>query len=422
MTLDYVASGCTFARMMNKRENFREIMVQALKEINDRHPHSVSMLFNALMDESQGDVFQIYRQSASLYSDSGGLQLGIYGPEKFGDIEAQKLKVYETQAKLSDFAFIFDEIPMIDTNTGDANTTKVDLSKRFFTNETLIEDADNTAKNVKAQIEVFRRLQSNTKIFLIAHGNCNSSYSDYINRIIDKLSLDEIEYIYGVAPSSASNGTGGIERYDMIYSIKNYNIPDHIKKHIHLLGVGSAKALLPFKLSDEYFSFIDKLSFDSTSHTRKYAFNGEISVDGKTKFTLPKNKSVDYVVPYYDRIFTKFKHLFELADIHSCKELVENCTHYSPLNVKGQWEFGADVDKYKVGQSLIPSLTTMDFIDIFFNEYEELANMKSAQVLTHIKTWEDYQKYRKDIIVALKLSSNKVQKKPEVIYSVDDWS
>ena len=101
--------------------------------------------------------------------------------------------------------------------------------------------------------------------------------------------------------------------------------------------------------------------------------------------------------------------------------MVENCTHYSPLNTKGQWEFGVEVDKYKVGQSLIPSLTTMDFIDIFFDEYEELSNMKSAQVLKHIKTWEDYQKYRKDIIVALKLSSNKVQKKPEVIHSVNDW-
>lgn len=436
MTLDYVASGCTFARMMNKRETFRQIMVQALKEINERHPHSVSMLFNALMEENQGDVFQIYRQSSKLYSDSGGLQLGLYGPEKFGDIEKAKDKVYDVQSKYSDYAFIFDELP-IETSYGDAdgNTTKVDLSKRFFTAETLVENANETAKNVKRQIEIFKRNQSNTKIFLIAHGNSQSvsdrekyydSYSDYIGRIIDKLTLDETEYIYGVAPSSAANGTGGIERYDMIYGIKNYNIPDHIKRHIHLLGVGSPKALLPFKLSSDYFSFIEKLSFDSTSHTRKYAFSGEISVDGKTRFTLPKMKKVDEVTKYYDRFYEKFEHLFKMADINSCRELVENCTHYNPQNLLAespQWEFGVDIDKYKVGQSLIPSLTTLDFIDIFFKEYEDLSSMTMAQGLKNIKTWDDYVYNRSDIMKLLRLSSNKVNVKP--IFpkpNTDEWA
>lgn len=428
MTLDYVASGCTFARMMNKRKTFQDIMVKALQEINGRHEHSVSMLFNALMEENQGDIFQVYRDSSKLYSDSGGLQLGIYGPERFGDLTKAKDKVYNVQSKYSDYAFIFDELPIENDTSGDGdgNTTKVDLSTRCFTPDTLKDDADRTAKNVKRQIEIFKKNQSNTKIFLIAHGNCAGIagndyvdyYSQYIERIVDDLTPEETDYIYGVAPSSAANGTGSIDRFDMIYSIKNYNIPDHIKKHIHLLGVGSPKALLPFKLSSEYFSFIDKLSFDSTSHTRKYAFNGEISVDGIGKTTLPKFLSVDDALPYFKRFYEKFEHLFKMADINSCRELVENCTHYSPENLaseKPQWEFGRDIEKYKIGQSLIPSLTTMDFIDIFFREYDELVDMAEAKGLKEVKTWEDYIRFRKHLIAGLSLSGNRVATKKTII-------
>lgn len=422
MILDYVMSGCTFARMLNKREAFKDIMLQELRHQNQDPNHRLSLLFNALTETGHGDVFKDYRKEASIYVDSGGLQLGIYGSDKYGDIESKKREVYATQGTLGDYAFIFDEIPIEDTNT-DSNSTKVNLSMRYFTPELLKEKAITTAHNIKEQIQVFKEIESPTKIYVIAHGNCLDSYAEYVERIFDNLTVDEADYIYGIAPSSASNGTGGEERFDMIYSMKGYNIPEHVKKHVHLLGVGAPSALLPFMVNEKYFSFIEKLSFDSTSHSRKYAFSGELLVrDGVSK-SLPKHMSVDHAIPYYQRFYNKYEHYFKQVEINSVRELVENCTHYSPYNVKKQWEFGVDEEKYKVGQSLLPALSAFDFIEDFFKQVDVLTKKyqsKMSFLNENLLTLDDYRKYRRDLMTMFGLKSNKVQVKKERP-TVSEW-
>jgi hypothetical protein len=423
MELDYILSGCSFARMMNKRPTFKNIVASELKKFNadNKGNYKLSLLFNALTESGHGDVFMDYRKEADIYIDSGGLQLGLYGEEKYGDIEQRKKEVYETQGTYGDYAFVFEDIPIEEGNK-DGNSSKVNLSMRYFTPDRVKEAAENTAKNVKAQIETFKRLQSDTKIFLIAHGNCPSTYADYIERVVDNLTQDEIDYVFGVAPSGAANGAGAIERFDMIYGVKGYNIPDHIKKHVHLLGVGAPKALLPFAITKNYFSFIDRLSFDSTTHSRKYAFSGEIRTYDKEKFVLPKNRSIAEAVQWYQRIWDKYAHHFQSVDIMTIEEMIEGCTHYSTANVKNQWEFGKDEDKYKVGQSLLPALTSFDFIEQFFEDVEKLyaRYSKLGHLNTQINTLEDYMHYRKDIIHLLKLKSNKVSKRVEKP-TVDDW-
>lgn len=423
MTLDYVASGCSFARMINKRDGFKQIIVDELKHLNTTKDYKVSLLFNALTESGHGDVFQDYRKESDIYVDSGGLQLGIYGEAKYGNVTDKKKEVYKTQATYGDYAFIFDDIPIIDTNTA-GNSTKVNFNSRYFTKTRMQEAAYNTAMNVKEQIEVIKRLNSKTKVFLISHGNTPETYAEYTERIFDHLTLDESEYIYGLAPSSAANGSGSLERFDMIYGIKGYNIPDHIKKHIHFLGLGSPNALLPFIASPDYFNFIEKLSFDSTSHTRKYAFSGEIcNWDGKPA-VLKKHLPVDNAIPYFERVFEKYKHYFQRVGIETCRELVEGCTHYSPYNTKKQWEFGRDEEKYKIGQSLIPALTTFDWIEYFFKQLEDLKTQylpKMTKMNEVINTVEDYTNHRTQLRDFFKLTSNKVRSDEE-ISNTDEWN
>ena len=60
---------------------------------------------------------------------------------------------------------------------------------------------------------------------------------------------------------------------EMIYASREYQVPDSLRKNIHLLGVGNPNALMPFIISPEYFSFIENLSYDSSSHASSGFFS-----------------------------------------------------------------------------------------------------------------------------------------------------
>jgi hypothetical protein len=151
---------------------------------------------------------------------------------------------------------------------------KADITGRRFVREDLEKTAIATRDNVKRQIEVFKKEGSRAKIMLISQGQDVDSWRKYIEVICDGLNDEEIETMCtGISLGSHCNGNHFAHRMEMIYAAREYQVPDSLRKNIHLLGVGNPNALMPFIVSPRYFNFIDNLSYDSSSHASSWFFS-----------------------------------------------------------------------------------------------------------------------------------------------------
>ena len=146
----------------------------------------LSILFNALTEKNIGIAYNNhYKQDFDqIYSDSGGLQM-VTLKKKFEKekhkIPELKDEVYKMQALNSDVAACFDEIspmlhvPDLDNSAGQ----RTQMSHKTFLQEGVQVGALATCKNIKRQIEIFKRHESNTKIMLICQGNKAEDFAEY---------------------------------------------------------------------------------------------------------------------------------------------------------------------------------------------------------------------------------------------------
>jgi len=398
MNFDYIMSGTGMAGF----EQHNDLTVSIFREYFKDIDYKFSVLFNAMVEAKHGQKLNSdYGDYIDIMSDSGGLQIVTlgYSPEKAQEV---KPEIFKTQATYSNIAMSFDDMPM---HIEGESSGRLDLSNRFFVREKVKEAVKNSIKDLKEQIKVFQQEDTKCKVMVIVQGNDVESYKEYIESIVEQLSDDELKYIGGIAPSGASNGFGSLQRFDMLYGIKEYNIPDELKKNVHLLGVGSVDGLTPLTGSPEYFSFIDNLSFDSTSHARKYRIDGE----GFGKYQFGKNHHPDIYKNEYKKIVKHYGKYFAMAGKYDLEYLIENSTYYSKLNEKNIWMYR------NKDNELSQTLAHLIWLFVPFKKIEEIMNtLKIRQetpqkILKDIKTYDDYLYYRKHIVNAYKLKSNKVQ-------------
>jgi len=305
MTFEIVATGMGYTYLSSKMFKDNPVVVDHIidlfSRIKFRNNTEFSVLFNAFTEEKIGAALQIYKKAFySIHSDSGGLQIVTLGKKMTPELYD---KVYATQAKYSDIAMSFDEIPVITRGQSSMGSTRT----RFFDASKIDEMARKSGKNITRQIQFFLDEKSKAKPFLIAHGNCRESFIQWVETMYDEIPSHLHKHIGGISISGVALGKGTLEDIQKAYYAKDFL---QYTKNIHLLGVGTTSRILPFLVLENsgYYGQDVHLSYDSTTQTAgiircKSHVNGVEDVFGRimsVKFER-KYKEVDALVGLANR-------------------------------------------------------------------------------------------------------------------------
>lgn len=265
--LEYVASGCSFFKLMYpelRTGEGLEFFEKTLGTLQDKHGHKVSLLYNAHTEKNSGKVFKPTFKGKGIYevyADSGGLQMVTIGANITG---AMKDKVYENQAQYSDVAMCFDEIPVA---YGGGRSERLNLGNRWFDKDKFEFCARETGRNIKRQIEIFDATKSDARPIFIMQGNDYDTYMKWCEYAIDEVPEEMRDRIGGIAMGAAALGHGTLQ--DIQRAFYYTQLPWQPKnRHMHLLAVGSVTRLIPNIMFIQNGLYKDVwLSYDSTTHT-----------------------------------------------------------------------------------------------------------------------------------------------------------
>lgn len=281
MKFEYVMSGVAHIRVTyTSVYNFPRVVEsirKANKAVQGLNNHGYSYLYNGYTEEIIGKNFKIHYDDVleNIYSDSGGLQAITRGH----DIDSEmKQRVYNAQLH-SDVAMSFDEIPL--KIVGESRIG--DLSNRFFDPEYFVEAAKLSAKNLEEQIDFFNEKEAHTRPLLIVQGNDIDYFCKWTDIVLKNIPQEKWKYIAGISISGAAIGSGILETVERLYSLVEMPAPDEMKKHLHLLGVGSVDRLLPlgaFALGGLYPEDMT-VSYDSTTHSSGVTMGRYLNAKGK---------------------------------------------------------------------------------------------------------------------------------------------
>ncbi len=279
-----------------------------------------STLFNAYQEEKGGKILSENNALGheKVYSDSGGLQVLTTG--KIIDDEIRE-KVYAIQAKYSDFAMTFDEMPLKVVESEAAESFTGDFGQ-IFIDELIPITAKNSAMHIQKQINKFEELHAKTKILPIIHGYDPISFLKYVENIFEN--LEHIgEHIQGISIASlrghADNKVGIMKLFDFVPKILNNDtIDSKYKEHVHFLGVARPQRIMPLiMMIKKGLLPIKKMSFDSTAITKSYTFGRVYQTVEEWKnpenynsnLTLNdyKDKSYKNIDQFYRNVHKEFK-------------------------------------------------------------------------------------------------------------------
>ena len=355
---------------------------------------NMSILHNALTERRHGITMnETMGQSwHRIFADSGGLQLARTPKKNTPEVRDA---IYRHQAEHSDVAMIFDEIPIeYDLSMTGGNSMKAALTGRRFVRDDLVKTAEATRDNVKRQIEVFKEMGSTTKVMLISQGQDVDSWRKYIEVICDGLDDEEIEQMCtGICLGSQCNGNHFAHRMEMIYSAREYQVPDSLRKNIHLLGVGNPNALMPFIVSPRYFDFIDNLSYDSSSHASSWFFSRyrdknykQITLEApfRTQKMLSDIVQND-LTPVIEDILQDHKHAFGEYNVTSSEQIINEATKWSIHNTDKDRKFirpGGE-DAYRLLVWYWVTNTVQHFMDEIHRRQQEPTDTTGLSSITN---------------------------------------
>lgn len=299
--LEYILSGPAYMRIVSKKsytdERTAEDVRRVFSHLNSIYQnHDFSILYNAYTEKNFTEpIAKVYRPAIkNVYTDSGGLQLVSLGDDIS---EEAKRKVYATQAIGSDYAMIFDEIP-VTRNPSMTNTSLGSRNSRIFEEKLLIPNAKKTAQNIKNQLDFFEECGADTNVIMIVHGNTITSMMQWFETIIEELDEHYTSRIGSVAISSAAIGSGALEEVQKTLLFK-FVSQQYGFDHLHLLGVGSYRNLIPCAsvLSSLIREGKVRVSYDSTSQSMSEVNGVYVKKDGRY---LPHKIGRAYNKIYHD--------------------------------------------------------------------------------------------------------------------------
>jgi hypothetical protein len=364
VTFEYVASGFSYFKINGRAKlsaNYIDFFKNTFSQINGKHNHTVSLLYNAYTEKNRGEMFSdtLKEHVHHIYADSGGLQMITLGKTI---TEQRKMDVYANQAKYSDIAMAFDVIPV---KVLGERYVGVDTKNRKFDAEKLEDCAKESGKNLATQIQYFIENKTKTKPFLIAQGNCYDSYMKWVEIMLKQLPTGFVDHIGGLAMGAAALGKGPLEDIKRAFYVTQLPIE---LKHVHLLGVGSFPRMIPtliFAQNGVYKNMT--ISYDSTTHTA--------SIERGLYFY--RNKMLNYsryYGPDYDTVF---------SDIH------KNFPGVYPYDVRMMHEClnkAPSVIEEKYGSPDAPVITAIAYISSAIKNFCDCVDRMSRSKEDLLKT------------------------------------
>ena len=267
MSYTYIMSGISMVLKNGDpklRDNVKYSKMIADTIKNSKEFLKFEMMFNAYHEAGlMGKYLSKYDYfGGTWHADSGGLQMVTQNKTI---TDEWKDKIYNIQSKHSSYAMCFDEMPIYVAETA-GNMSRLDLSGRRYIREWTRDKAIQTGKNVKRQIEIIRKNNSDTKVFIICQGNETQDFVNYFDDVVDQLPPDYYTSIAGVALSAACTGLGMLESIKMAASYRKMSIPKGIGKKLHFLGYGSINRLRPMMYLEASGYLNADITFDSSTH------------------------------------------------------------------------------------------------------------------------------------------------------------
>lgn len=268
MAYEYVMSGVAHSRVTYEScfgyETTKAKINEALKLHQGTFGHHHSFLYNAYTEKQIGKIFNAHYLDSlySIHADSGGLQVVT----RQQDVTASfKTDVYAHQAQYSNVAMSFDEIPLTTKGQKSAIT---DLDNRFFDYDIFEPCALKSARNLEEQIDFFVDNGSQAKPLLIGHGNNIDDFCRWVDIILTAIPEHKHKHIAGLSLAGTALGGGMAEIIERLFSFSMIEAPEHMKKNLHLLGVGSIARMSPCAALVLSGQFKDvHISYDSTTHS-----------------------------------------------------------------------------------------------------------------------------------------------------------
>jgi len=265
--LEYVISGPAYLRLgaeqCNDPETLQMIIDMINKTVHNKNNHQFSLLYNGFTEKNFGNKLQKFRPAIkNIHADSGGLQIITRGLQNTPET---RNKVYENQGTYADIGMAFDEIPVKSTSASGVSA-KIDTKRRYVDMENFESYARATGKNVKDQILKFDSLKSNCRPFAILQGSGADTYAKWAECMLDEIPKELHNRIGGVAMGSAALGMGPLEDVKRAFYVNS--VPFERPFHLHVLGVGALKRILPYLLFSQtgLYEGVD-ISYDSTTHS-----------------------------------------------------------------------------------------------------------------------------------------------------------
>ena len=406
MNFEYVISGMTMGTgdlYYNKSalSPYASVFNDKITFMDNKYSNqNISMLFNSHCEPTHGEcINELMPSWYNLFADSGGLQLSR---TKKGLTPEVKDKIYKHQAQYSDVAMIFDDIPTEFDQSNTGWSMKTSTTGRRFVRDLVKDKAMSTMVNCKRQIEVFDQMGSDAKISLIVQGQDLSSYKEYIETIVGGMTNDELSKCTGISLSSACSGIGFTNRAEMIYAVKEFDIPMELKENIHLLGVGSHEMMIPFFVSPNYFDFVKNVSYDSSTQANSWFFSryrdkNWNNIDMDSPATTKKSKEVIYetqLVPVFADLYESNKNAFQQFGINDFDFLIQESTKWSDKNIEKKRLYNSDIGFD--GSKLLPFFNQMQVVEHFMdwvNKYVEDPTLINSKGLASVSTYEDFMLY-----------------------------
>ena len=296
---------------------YPKLVEDMVKALDTQEPDiNLGVLANAYSEEQ--DLMEYSRIFKPLgitcYSDSGGLQVITIGKEI---TPALKLTIYNRQAKFSDLAMSFDEIPKIVLERADTGTSfgMVDVWIDSWFKEKAIE----SGINIRKQIIEFKKIRKanpdlshKAKILFIIQAKNFEAAREWSWFMFQEIKKEEgfEDYIGGLAlGSTPAAGSRYLTDFIMRFQEELEFLPLAWRKNLHVLGAGSPSRILAALVTpDAYFLPGTTVSADSTTQTRAMVFGNFVALDKKGKLSTHNpgrglnKKSKDVVNIIYNHV------------------------------------------------------------------------------------------------------------------------
>lgn len=320
--LDYVISACGMMGVFTPDHEasyfptYKQATLDLMKSLKKRISETctlteplVSTLYNAYTEKQHVKEFAHLDNlgSASVYADSGGLQIVTAGKSI---TEEMKMEIYKTQT-YADYAMCFDVIPLSSVSLTRTRNERSNVNNKIFHSKRHQESAFATGDNVKAQANYFKSVGAKTKAIIIVQGNETDDMVNFYKNIASRLTEEDYNNIGGIAMADTCTGNGELESIEMLRAAKQIAEICHpnVRKHLHVLGVGSIYRMRPilYLLKSGYLSEFERISYDSSSHTSTFQY-GLLKVNGTcTSIGSYKTPQVD---KHFRNVYNTFGDMF----------------------------------------------------------------------------------------------------------------